>query len=212
MWSHLLPARCAGCGVAGLALCSCCRRELAVLAAAGPAGAHGIAAAVPFVGVGRVAVTGLKYRNRRGVAEPLAELLAGRVVDAAYGAGVQVVTWAPTSDARRRHRGVDQAELVARRLAHRIGLPCRPLLRRVAGAPQTGRSRVERLSGPRFVARPLATGSRVLVVDDVVTTGATLRAATQALRGAGATLVLPVAVAATPSGPETCPGWPRPPR
>jgi predicted amidophosphoribosyltransferase len=198
MWSLLLPARCGGCGAPGGALCPRCRRELAALAAAGPAGAHGIAAAVPFVGVGRALVTGLKFRNQRALAEPLAELLAQRVAAEAVASTLQVVTWAPTSSARRRRRGVDQAELVARRLARQIGLPCRPLLRRLAGQPQTGRSRAERLSGPRFVARPLPTGCRVLVVDDVVTTGATLRAAGAALQRAGAALVLAVAVAATP--------------
>jgi predicted amidophosphoribosyltransferase len=168
------------------------------LAAAGPASAHGIAAAVPFVGVGRAVVTALKYRNQRAIAGPLAELVAQLIAGEAVASALQVVTWAPTSGERRRRRGVDQAELVARRLARQIGLPCRPMLRRLAGDPQTGRSRAERLSGPQFVARPLAPARRVLLVDDVVTTGATLRAAAAALQQAGAALVVPVAVAATP--------------
>jgi predicted amidophosphoribosyltransferase len=65
------------------------------------------------------------------------------------------------------------------------------------GTPQTGRSRRERLTGPAFVARRRVRGA-VLVVDDVVTTGATLRAAEAALQQAGARAVHCLAAAATP--------------
>jgi predicted amidophosphoribosyltransferase len=79
-------------------------------------------------------------------------------------------------------------------------VPCLRLLeRRGPDAAQTGRSRRDRLRGPRFVGHPRARGRRVVLVDDVVTTGATLRAATLALRRAGARSVVPAAVAATPA-------------
>jgi predicted amidophosphoribosyltransferase len=115
------------------------------------------------------------------------------------GLEVDVVTWAPTSGARRRKRGYDQAELLARAVAWRLGVPCRRLLNRVEDGrgPQAGRSRAERLDGPAFLARRRVRGV-VLVVDDVVTTGATLRAAEVALMGAGARQVHAVAAAATP--------------
>jgi predicted amidophosphoribosyltransferase len=112
---------------------------------------------------------------------------------------VDLVTWAPTSASRRRERSYDQAEVLARAVAWRLGVPCRRLLRRADGSPpQTGRTREERLDdGPAFEARRRVRGT-VLLVDDVVTTGATLRAAEAALRAAGAEAVHCVAAAATP--------------
>ena len=87
--------------------------------------------------------------------------------------------------------------MLARAVAWRLGVPCRRLLRRTDGPPQTGRTRAERLEGPAFVARRRVKGA-VLLVDDVVTTGATLRAADAALRAAGAETVHCIAAAATP--------------
>ncbi len=70
------------------------------------------------------------------------------------------------------------------------------------GPAQTGRGRAARLIGPHFAARPLRHPPRVLVVDDVVTTGATLLAARAALLAAGARSVVMAAVAATPDSPR----------
>ena len=140
---------------------------------------------------------GLKYHNRRRVAAHVAGVLTGRL--AGQAADLDIVTWAPTSGARRRRRGFDQAELIARAVAAHLGLPCRRLLERDGSATaQTGRTRRQRLSGPRFRVHPRATGRRVLVVDDVVTTGATLDSAASALRRGGAAAVVLAAVAATP--------------
>jgi predicted amidophosphoribosyltransferase len=151
-------------------------------------------AVMRYEGGGRRLVLALKYGNARPVVQALAGAMARRVRHER----VDVVTWAPTSAVRRRRRGYDQAELLARAVAWRLGVPCRRLLHRLDDprGPQTGRSRVERLDGPAFVARRRVRGA-VLVVDDVVTTGATLRAAEAALLAGGARSVRTVAAAAT---------------
>lgn len=188
---------CAGCGRRGPVLCRTCRFALV---ASGITTPSGVIAAVPFRGRARDVVLGLKYGNRRAVSRHLAGLLVNRLIEAGAHRDVDVVTWAPTSTARRRRRGFDQAELVATTVARQLGLPVRALLRRTDETHQTGLGRAERQQQATFVAHPRTDGRRVLIVDDVVTTGATLRHAEHALRTAGAATVHCAAVAATPDG------------
>jgi predicted amidophosphoribosyltransferase len=146
-----------------------------------------------YDGATRDLVTELKYRRRRDLVPQVADLLAAL---ARPPAGA-LVTWAPTATERRRHRGADHAELLARALARRWAARCRPLLRRRPGPPQTGRDAAARRRHPGFEATGQAPRA-VVVVDDVATTGATLRAAAAALRGAGAAEVVGVVMARTP--------------
>jgi ComF family protein len=192
----IFTTRCAGCDEPGAPICRTCRFALVSRADAG--GPDGVLVAAPFSGRVRDVLLGFKYRNRRAIAGHLAGLLVNRL--AASGRRVDIVTWAPTSARRRHERGFDQAELVARHVARQLGVPCRRLLEREGGAdPQTGRTRAGRLHAPAFRAHPhVPPGRRLLLVDDVVTTGATLRAAVAALEQAGAMDVLPAAFAATP--------------
>ena len=133
-----------------------------------------------FEGELREAVIGLKYRNERRQARVLAGLMSSILPTS-----IDVITWAPTSAQRMRERGYDQAELLARHLSAFTGVPWSRLLRRLDGAGQTGRTRAQRLAAPRFVAAPVAVGRNVCIVDDVVTTGATLSVAAVALFHAG---------------------------
>ncbi len=151
-------------------------------------------AAVAYEGTARRLIVALKYGRQSPVADVLAEAVAAL---AAAMPSADVVTWPPSDRRRIAMRGIDHAPLLARRTAVRLGLPARPLLVRRDGTVQTGASRSERLHGPGFAVRRDVRGVRVLVVDDVVTTGATLRAARAALLDAGAVDVACVAVAAT---------------
>lgn len=191
----IFSTRCAGCRSRGPVLCRTCR--FALVARPAPRAPGDIVVATGYTGRVRDVLLGFKYQNRRRVAAHVAGLLArglGRAAD-----HVDVVTWAPTSARRRRDRGFDQAELIARAVAAHLGLPCRRLLERDgANEPQTGRSRRDRLAGPAFRASPKVAGRRVLVIDDIVTTGATLQSAAAALQRAGARHVGLAAVAATP--------------
>lgn len=208
-WASLFSAgfgvRCAGCERTGHIVCPTCR--LALLAApsgvrpAVPVGPDGLIVAAPFTGRARQVVHGLKFRNRRAVADHLGHLLARRVLATGLRPGVDItaVTWAPTARRRRRRRGFDQAELVARATARWLGLPAIRLLERAPGSgPQTGADRAARVAGPAFVSRR-SRHRHLLLVDDVITTGATLAAASGSLRTSGAVRVVCAAVAATPA-------------
>jgi len=191
----IFETRCAGCDTPGRPICTTCR--FALLGQAPTGVPHDVIAPLAFTGRVRSVVLGMKYRNRRAVGRHLAGLVVNRLVELHAYQDIDVITWAPTTAKRRRERGFDHGELLAQTVARQLGLPCRRLLERRGSGSQTGRTRAERLVGPSFVARPGIEGVRVLVLDDVVTTGATLASAQDALERAGAEARL-VAVAATP--------------
>jgi predicted amidophosphoribosyltransferase len=149
----------------------------------------------PHEGHTRELVLGLKYGKKRSNARALAEI----VVDAIAWDGFtcDVVTWAPTTSRHQHERGMDHAELIARHVGVLLALQTKRLLRRVNTVSQTGLDRDERLVSPEFVARPMGHDRNVLVIDDVVTTGATFRAATRALVEVGALSVVCVAPSRT---------------
>lgn len=164
-----------------------------------PDGLHAVHAALVYDGAGRLLVSRVKYQDARAAVGWLADAMVARLPD---DHGCDLVTWAPTSSGRRRRRGFDQSELLARAVARRVGLASASLLRRRPGPPQTGRGAADRAE-VGFCADRRGAGRTVLLVDDVITTGSTLRAAAAALRAAGAAGVVGLAAGATPapSGP-----------
>ena len=138
-----------------------------------------------FDGPVRQAVVALKYRRDPTMARVLGDLMVTLLPE-----DVDVVSWIPTASSRVRRRGFDQSELIARRVARVAGVRCRSLLRRIDESHQTGRDRAGRLAGPHLVARRACGGRSVVLVDDVVTTGATVRAASAAVLSAGAVRVV----------------------
>ena len=143
----------------------------------------------------RQKVLRLKYQTDKSLARELSQHLVAAIAEVG---AIDVVTWAPTSSARRQQRGFDHGELLARHAATTLQMKCRCLLRRANNEHQTGRSRHVRLAQPEFVARPLGAMRKICVIDDVMTTGATFRAAVSALARRGATDVLCVAVTYVP--------------
>lgn len=105
----------------------------------------------------------------------------------------------PMQRKRERERGYNQSELLARRLSYRLGAPCDMtiLMRRGDRATQSKLPRRDRAANVRgaFGASPRAKGKSILIVDDICTTGETLRACASALRSAGAVKVCAIAVA-----------------
>lgn len=194
MLAALLPFACPGCGRPAEPVCASCAATLrAAPFAPAPSGIDAWAAAFVYEGVARELVARVKYRRAHAATAWLAAAMARRV-----GPPVPaVLTWAPTTPDRRRERGFDHAELLAGHLGRLVHRPCRRLLVREPGPPQTGLAAAERRTGPRFVASR-ALGASVLLVDDVATTGATLSAAAAALRRAGATRVVAITAARTP--------------
>jgi predicted amidophosphoribosyltransferase len=180
----LFPSTCLDCGSAGAALCAGC------IARAGSVqrfvvGGLPAAALGTYAGTLRRAVLAMK-RGRRDLAESLAEALFAR-----FGSDLSrdvVLVPVPTSAARRAARGFDQGLLLARGLGVCAGLPVLCVLSESASEAQQGRDRAARLaSRERFVcAGPVVAGMRALLIDDVATTGATLRDCAAALRGSGA--------------------------
>jgi ComF family protein len=212
------PARCPGCGREGPPICARCLPALDARLDR-PAGiAIGLPSDVPplilqlewcapFGGLVRRALHQLKYGGETRLAGPLGAAVARRWSRAAAGGDVLVPV--PVHIDRARQRGYDQAELIARATALELGLPCAPILERArATIAQFDLDRATRATNVRgafrLKARPSSDAERpgnplagrwVVLVDDVVTTGATLSACAAPLLAAGAVGVSAVTVA-----------------
>jgi predicted amidophosphoribosyltransferase len=194
----IVPPLCAACGRScrhEAVVCTRCGRRLAAtdpLLGRGSPGLDGAWSAAPHEGVVRNLVAALKFRRLL----PVAGLMADRIQWLApahllSGAIVPV----PAAPSRLRRRGFDPAGELAGALAERLDSPLEHCLARRGGSRQVGRRRAQRVGEPPRIHAPGIVPRSVLLVDDVLTTGATMSACAQALRAAGATRVVAVTFA-----------------
>jgi len=191
------PPRCPACGDAPLPaspFCALCEGAIDPVPGK-PGEPDDVRAGALFGGPIADAIHALKYGDRAEAAVPLGRWLAGRVE---VPPGARVV-WVPLGRRRRIERGYDQAMLLAGSFARAAGLRLlRGAMRRVRETPpQVGRDRAARARNVEgaFAASKAVSGLDLVLVDDVVTTGATAEAASQALREAGARSITVVALA-----------------
>ena len=222
----VFPPRCVNCYALGALLCENCRATIATpqpplcarcgrplltlrsdqqcdLCASGRSPAHlaSLRAATVYDGAIRAAILAYKFRGVRRLADPLSQLLAE-----AYkreGLAVDLVTHVPLHATRKRQRGYDQSQLLAREIARRLGLPFLPdVVKRVrATQPQTQLDGADRVTN---VAQAFALvdsktivrikGMRILLIDDVTATGSTLDATAAALAEARPVAIIGLAL------------------
>lgn len=199
-WLHLLaPARCAACdvrlGVTQVGFCDACAPLLE------PADSHRpldpAAAVYVYGGPLAAAIVRFKYAGRAELAPALAAPLADAAL--AYAGSVDRVLPLPLHASRLRERGFNQSALLARPVARALGVPLdtASLVRVRPTRDQAGLPRAQRAQNVRgaFATRRALPGQRVLLVDDVRTTGATLAAAAETLLRGGCTEVRTLALA-----------------
>ena len=198
----LLPPTCPGCGTEGEPLCRRCRAHMARrlaepagvpigLPSSQPAGIVQLEWCSSFNGPARASVHALKYDGERRLVAPLAELMAARWQR--VGIGGDLLVPVPVHAQKRRDRGFDQAELLARGVGRSLGIPVVYALERAARTTaqhQLGRSARQSNVAHAFGVAPRhvsdVKGRWIVLVDDVVTSGATLAGCAAALHVAGA--------------------------
>ena len=202
----IAPHECLGCGREGRLLCGNCAEDLPPAvsrcyrcqrATAGfrtcrsckASPLHAAHAAVRYEdeGLSRAVVWRLKFERAKAAAGDIAPLLP---LPPIVGDRAQLLVHVPTATSRTRQRGYDQADLIARHVSTLSGVPHVAALARLGQHRQVGTSgetRRRQLRGAFRVTQPaLVSGKHIVLIDDVVTSGATLEAAAHALKQAGA--------------------------
>lgn len=215
----LFPRRCVGCGTEGRFLCSRCLASVTALTPpwcthcgrpwrdAGlcsncrvrPQHLAGIRAAFIYEGPLREAILQFKYRGVSAMADELAPLVHAHLI--AHPLAFDVIVPVPLANDRRKERGYNQAEELAQRLAKLLQAELAPrALRRIRSTRAQARlttfqERYANVAGAFRADPALVTGRRILVLDDVCTTGATLESCGEALKAGGAATARGLALA-----------------
>lgn len=189
MW--LLDSSCSVCQSPANGICGSCVETLEPATVPPLLGFAGATALFSYEGVGADLIRAIKYRNRRQGLSALVAALAGSLSDE-----VDAIVAVPGQATRRRERGYHVPDLMAAGLSKRLSVPVISPLMRVDDGSQQDRTRAER-QAVEFRASSMVP-ERILLVDDVVTTGATAVACGITLGLAGARSVELVALAATP--------------
>lgn len=183
----IAPHECIGCGVEDHLLCSHCSATLP--SAQVPVCPHGVAtlyATTRYQGLAKAVLHALKFERAAAAAEDIARCMTTVITSS----DIRAVAPIPTASVRIRQRGYDQAQLIARAVARQLHLPYTPLLLRIGNQRQLGAGRATRqqqlCNAFRLKQGIELPNGPILLIDDVLTTGATIEAAARVLCAAGA--------------------------
>lgn len=212
LFELIAPDECLGCGNEGMCLCLDCEEILMIKKV--PAcvmcnqqntdnrvckrcraktAITGASIAYRYDGITKDLITKMKYENGRSIAHYLAAKLPRIENDSQA-----VVCFVPCDGPSRRARGYDQAEILAKYYSRFVGLPMKRILIRTKHTKQVGQKRSDRFANVagNFQCRSASLeGLNVILVDDVITTGATIGECAKILRAAGAKTIWAVAIA-----------------
>jgi len=198
LWDWLFPPQCVACDARGAWLCPACLQEIIYLSAPWPQHSESFAPLANARSAARLqtplreAIHAFKYSGVRVLADVLGEILHRGWAQEPW--DVDVVVPVPLHSGRLRERGYNQSALLALELSARTGLPVvdSVLVRHSPTRPQVGLSAMERAENVRNAFRCASSAlasAEILLVDDVWTTGSTMRACGEALLAGGAKTV-----------------------
>lgn len=179
-----VPSRCYRCHAStrGYAVCRTCARDTPL---------KQVIIGTPYRDVAKELLHRAKYERARSGLDEIGEFLAP--LARLYLPENALLVPVPTASSRVRQRGYDQADCITRRISLLTSLPWSKLLVRRGQVHQVGSNRAQRIAHVKQAFRPVNTGrikgAHIVLVDDVVTTGATLEEAARTLRRAGAAQV-----------------------